>query len=211
MELNPDTAKELVKQIDLLKNFESFVNTKNLESYNNINNYSFTRNWNLVVEKHYIIKNFLYFNNFAIFSNKNYVDYKFDFSLHFNDHVELIKCTEKNEVCLIKAKQITNGQSIEIDSSTALDKENRFAMRKFIRIFNKVSIEKFGRTEFTLPYLGYSSSQQSQDRNLLAQELRLLVSGGTGQYTFHSDNNNIILIINELLYGQHIGRSVIYF
>jgi len=213
MELTNDAASELVQKIELLKNFE-FVQAKNLESYFHINDYTFSRNWNLVVERYYIIKNVLFYNTFPVFSNKNYIDYKIDFNKLFNEHVELIKCSEKNEVCLIKAKQITKEIKLEIETNTVINKENKFGMKKFISIVNKVEIMKFGKSEFILPYLGYKNNNLANDNpkdsNLLSQELRLIVTGGTGKYIFYSDNSNVIDIKKEVLYGQNIGRTVNY-
>ena len=208
MELNDETAKELVDKIELLKNFESFVQAKNLEGFNNLSSFTFSRNWNLVIDKYYIVKNVLLYNTFPVYSNKNFVTYIMNFSkmLEFDKHITVIKCSKSNEYCLIKATVVTLSKLIvEIDSTTVITKDNRFSMKKFIRIVERVRIQKFGLEGFTLPYLGYGGSD---NKSLLSQELKLIVNGGTGKYIFYSDNTNVISIKQEILYGEQVGRSV---
>jgi hypothetical protein len=167
-------------------------------------NYSAT--WKLVKGKYYIIKNDLMYEKNRIRYSES-INFAID-STQINE-LEYVQCLKTNEICLIYAKDIT-GDFQDLTSQTTIKED--YTVRKSLRIFPTVSIEKFSKNIFTLPYLGYFNYTQirfNDTNRISSQELRLIVQGGTGHYIYYSGNDDVIQIEGQVLYGKLKGKTVI--
>lgn len=116
-----------------------------------------------------------------------------------------MKCDNENKYCIVKTKKVSE-KEFDITSSIARDQIVKIlSVKKYVTIYPKVEITKFRKEKFILPYLGYIVN----DSRLLSQELRLIVKGGSGKYKYVSDDENVISIQNDIIYGQSIGSTVV--
>ena len=165
------------------------------------NNFSFLSQWELVVDKYYVIKNFLFFETHPINDENDKIKYNIG-NGDYKKYFEEIECNKEKKFCIVRAKLIKE-ENFEINAEM---EDKKFPVKKFVKIYSKVEINKYGKTKFILPYLGYIS--QSEDSSFESQELKLSVKGGTSRYIYYSTNTNIVNIKNEIIYGQHLGSTV---
>lgn len=168
------------------------------------NSFSFTTQWDLVTDKYYVIKNFLFYENNVINDENDKIKY-FIGNGDYQKFFEEIECNREKKFCIIKALSLRE-ENFEINSEV---EGKKFPVKKFVKIFSKVEINKYGKNKFILPYLGYNN--EGDDSTLKSQELKLNVKGGTGRYIYYSSNTNIINIKNEVIYGNHVGSTVIIY
>ena len=161
--------------------------------------FSFLSQWELVVDNFYVIKNFLFYDTHPINDENNKIKYTIG-NGDYNKYFDVIECNEENKFCVVKSKMIKE-ENFEINSEMV---EKKFPIKKFVKIFSKIKIEKYGQKKFILPYLGY----ETEDYTLISQELKLNVIGGTHRYIYHSENQKVIKINNEIIFGQNIGQTV---
>jgi hypothetical protein len=176
---------------------------------NQLSNFNLSPTFKLVEGKHYIFKNFLMYDDQPVYYNYNSVNFNFDLSV-LKDFVYRNKINYKNnnEFATFTTNKAMEEQGIQ--SSVMIDKNNLLAIKKNVIIYEKVKIKKFNMPYFTLPYLGYGSSQNNREI-IYGQELYLIVTGGTGQYIYNTSDTEIVDIIQDsYLLSRNKGKARIF-
>jgi hypothetical protein len=185
----------------------NLVNVKGLKEFAEENDsfFSYTSTWKLVQGKHYLIKNDLLYEKHKI-RYSELINFTLDSNIN---ELQTISCTPSKEVCLFFAQNETPDYK-DLTSSTTIRDE--YVVKKTIRIFPQLQIQKFGKDTFLLPYLGYFNYTHisfNETNRIHSQELRLIVTGGTGHYIYSSSNNDVIQIEDEVLHGRLRGKSIV--
>ena len=173
---------------------------------NKLLNFNLSPTFKLVEGKHYVFKNFLMYNDQPVYYNYNKVHFNFDLS-SLNNFVykKKINLQNNNQIATLTAQTVTEDQTIL--SSVTIEKNNPLNIKKNVIIYEKLRIKKFNMPYFTLPYLGFGSSQNNREM-LYGQELYLIVTGGTGNYLYTSSNSEIVDIIQDsYLLSRNKGKA----
>lgn len=162
--------------------------------------YKFTANWNLIARKQYKVKNFLRFNNQAIvFSSSVIFNTKLD-ELVSKGHIQILERSQNGASLIIETLTITSSfleaQSVVLEPKVS--SLSKLIAKKKVRIFNPISIEKFGQPKFYLPFIFPHQ-----------QRLELIINGGSGSYEIESSNENVIVIKKGILFSNQKGVSTI--
>lgn len=156
--------------------------------------FKFNKKWSLLTGKYYLIKNFFKTNEQSLVFNEIDVVFNTEFA-ELKDYIEVVATVFNSNIILVKAvKATTDFYNVISKTKKPIDT----SVLKNIRIYDSISISKFGLNRFFLPYLENDS-----------QELRLLVSGGSGIYKIASNNNSVIEVKNNILYGKELGVAEI--
>ncbi len=165
------------------------------------NSFSFISQWELVIGKYYVIKNFLFYENNPINDENDLIKYVIG-NGDYQKYFEEVECNKERKLCIVRASSLRE-ENFEINAEV---EGKKFPVKKFVKIYPKVEINKFGKTRFILPFLGFN--HEGEDSTIKSQELKLDVSGGTGRYIYFSSNTNFINIKNEIVYGNFPGSTV---
>jgi hypothetical protein len=171
--------------------------------HDNLFNYSTT--WKLVKGKYYLIKNDLLYEKYKIRHSEG-INFTIDSAI---GEVQFVSCLPTKEICLIHATDVTT-EFQDLSSSTTIG--NQYIVKKSLRIYPHLHITKFGKDVFSLPYLGYLNYTQirfNETNRINSQELRLIVTGGTGHYIYTSYNTDFIQIEDQVLYGKLKGKTMV--
>jgi hypothetical protein len=207
LEINKNEASKIFYEnnVNFLREFEILRR----------NDFDNSNTWKLVKGRSYLIKNVLMHERHQIRYSLNSIKFAIEYS-NLAPYIESLTCIYQNEICLLTTKGTTEDY-LTLDSSvqpgSGVDKV--YSVRKNVKIFAPLKIEKFGMNVFYLPYLGYNiydnyyslNDTSNLIDNLRSQELSLIVTGGTGHYLFNSENTDVIQIRKEILYGKLIGRT----
>lgn len=207
IEINKNDAKKIFYEnnVNFLREFEILRR----------NDFDNSNTWKLVAGRSYLIKNVLMHERHQIRYSLNSIKFAIEYA-NLKPYIESLTCIYQNEICLLTTKKTTEDY-LSLDSSvqpgSGVDKV--YSVRKNVKIFAPLKIEKFGLNAFYLPYLGYNiydisyalNDTYNFNDNLRSQELSLIVTGGTGHYLFNSENTDVIQIRREILYGKLIGKT----
>ena len=213
-----EITNEEAIQIFLREKSDDYLKTNfNLFEIQNSHRYESSNIWKLVENRKYLIKNVLMYDLHQIRYSNNGINFRL-IADELKTFIDDIVCFHGREVCLLTTKKVTEkflefGSSI--DGGFGIDKT--YHIKKNVQVYPQLKIEKFGMKEFTLPFLGYYEAQEIasykiNDTTIIpidqikSQELRLMVTGGTGKYLFNSENSHVIQISEESLFGKNIGR-----
>jgi len=200
------------------KLFELNIKEQKLLEFDKIltstNSYRFNNDWKLIAGNYYIIKNFFMYERHPIFFNSDELKFKINLE-NLKDIIE-IKCFRNNQICLLQPTIETNQNIIAEKlleskipySNSNINEISEYTVSKKVNIYKKLKINNFEQKKFYLPYLGYknfTNPKNELETVLLEQELRLIVTGGSLKYTYHSSDRSIVEIRKGILYGKNIG------
>ena len=165
------------------------------------NDLTFSPKWGLVENKYYYFRNFLMYDNIhPVHFNRG----KIQFSLNLGELGQYIEgrvpfCIKEKEICMLTTTKATGDTGESLEGIAYIEGGHELHSTKNVIIYERVKIEKFGMHHFTLPYIPD-----------MHQELYLIVTGGTNNYRYTSNSQQIVSVdIFGKILGQEIGIAKI--
>lgn len=179
--------------------------------------YKYNKQWKLITGMFYLIKLQLKYNHYVIQNSKG-KDFKLKvssdvlttYSKYSNKFISIIKCSPHYQICILNANQPINDTDYLNIEAFYLEDNKDLKAESQLKVYNPIKIEKFNLDFFSLPM------------TTPPQELRLIISGGSGRYHLKSSDERIISTENKYqsshtlhsqghslnsIYGIGIGRS----
>ena len=113
---------------------------------------------------------------------------KIQFSLNLGELGQYIEgrvpfCIKEKEICMLTTTKATGDTGESLEGIAYIEGGHELHSTKNVIIYERVKIEKFGMHHFTLPYIPD-----------MHQELYLIVTGGTNNYRYTSNSQQIVSV-----------------